>query len=151
MKNMKVKKPRKKPSQKDIADEVFGITINKVLHGNSGYRFTVDTKINICEFILTHEYPSYEMAKQIGVSTQTVAAWMADYREGKLKISNVTQINRKEIRTTIAILTDYRKLEAEIKILESKRELLVKEGKEALKEERDEAIKIFGNPVKDVK
>ena len=137
-------RPMRVTPKEKLAKEAMGVEILTVPHGANGYRFALETKIKVAEFLLATEYPYAQMAGKIGICPSTLGHWVHDYKDGKYHMGNVTQINRKTMRASTLVLQDLKSIESQQKILEEKLRLLKEEGRASLKKEREEAEEAFG-------
>ncbi len=108
------------------------ITSRSVAHGKSGRRYSVSTKIEVAEQVLSGVQMSV-VARKMDVSPMSVSKWVQDYQDGLYVLENVTQISRKKFKSAEILLKELDELQNS---LDGKKT----EIKDALKKEYEEKL-----------
>jgi len=109
------------------------ISSRTVSHGKLGVRYSISTKIQAVEQVLTHGKSLNSVAIGVGATWQTVSNWIKDYQNGLYSLENVTQVSRKKFKTSDILIGELKEIESSI---ESKKE----EVRTALRREFEEKL-----------
>ena len=91
------------------------IEIDYVLHG-SRRRYTIKTKREIAE-LLDAGTQAWYIADTIGISMNTLYAWLKDYRDGKLTFEYTIAITRKKLRASRIIEMELERAQNKVRAL----------------------------------
>jgi len=93
--------------------DFYGHKVNFIGSGSSK-RFSIESKIKICEIVISKKLSQSQVSKMLNISTQTAYVWIKDYKAGLLKVENTYNINRKEVQTiTIGELMEAARINVE--------------------------------------
>lgn len=113
-----------------------GINIKYVDHGPSQKRYTLATKIAVCEKVLRGKHSMREIAEELGMTQPTISGWMADYKAGRFNLDHTITVTRKKIRSFDILVKKIQEKEQEIKALQE-------EAQEALDKEFEDKKKLI--------